>query len=456
MDKIEEAFRLYQNGANIFITGAGGTGKSTLIRRIIEDAKLRGYDDAEIAVTALTGCAAILLDCGARTLHSWAGIGLCNSNDDRVIASVLNNKRVKKNWKRTRLLIIDEISMMSARLFSLLTRIARQIREISAGFGGIQIILCGDFYQLPPVFNNDTSRFLSDSEKMESKLFAFESKYWNEVITNTILLTHTFRYSDESYSRMLSKLRLGEISRKNCDRLSQCMTKYSKYLLTNKNELEIKPTIIFPKKAQVEEVNNCEYNALDTIERRFQLNKHYDLEVKIKHYIMPSAVEMENEIQYLIKNGMFDELVRIKPGCQVMCIINIMDDRENIIICNGSRGIIRDINPDTGNPIVEYDTGIIREMTREIWASDKFPNVGVSQIPLILCWAISIHKSQGITLDSAIIDIGSDIFAPGQAYVALSRVRSYNGLYLSAFSPAKIRIDKKVAEYYRGLNMRLL
>lgn len=451
MDKIEEAFQLYQSGASIFITGAGGTGKSTLIRRIIEDAKSRGYDDAEIAVTALTGCAAILLDCGARTLHSWAGIGICNNSDDRVITGVLNNKRVKKNWKRTRLLIIDEISMMSARLFSIITRIARQIWNSHGSFGGIQVILCGDFYQLPPVFNNDTSRFLSDSEKEESRLFAFESKYWDEVVQHTILLSHTFRYSDESYSRMLSKLRLGEISKKNCDRLTACMNKYGEYL-KGVDRLSIKPTIIFPKKAQVDAVNNREYDALDTIERLYQLNKHYDLEVKTQHYIMPSAVEMENEIQYLVKNGMFDETVKIKPGCQVMCIVNIMDDRNNIIICNGSRGIVREIKAETGNPIVEYDTGIIREMGREIWASDKYPNVGVSQIPLILCWAISIHKSQGITLDSAIIDVGSDIFAPGQAYVALSRVRSYSGLYLSAFNPTKIRIDKKVAEYYRGLS----
>jgi len=137
----------------------------------------------------------------------------------------------------------------------------------------------------------------------------------------------------------------------------------------------------------------------------------------------------------------------------VMCIINIKSDQGDILICNGSQGIIIDFCEFTGCPKVKYNNGIEMIMTRHIWSSDKIPGIGISQIPLILSWALTIHKSQGATLDAAEIDVGSGIFECGQTYVALSRVKSLDGLYLTSFDAKRIRINKKVKEYYESLTL---
>jgi ATP-dependent DNA helicase PIF1 len=136
-----------------------------------------------------------------------------------------------------------------------------------------------------------------------------------------------------------------------------------------------------------------------------------------------------------------------------MCIINIKTEQNDILICNGSQGIIKEFCSVTGSPKVKYNNGIEMIMTRHIWASEKIPGIGVSQIPLILSWALTIHKSQGASLDNAEIDVGSGIFECGQTYVALSRVRSLNGLYLTSFDVKKIRINKKVKEFYESLRI---
>ena len=136
-----------------------------------------------------------------------------------------------------------------------------------------------------------------------------------------------------------------------------------------------------------------------------------------------------------------------------MCIINIKSDQGDILICNGSQGIIKDFCELTGMPNVKYNNGIEMYMMRHVWLSDKIPGIGVSQVPLILSWALTIHKSQGSTLDAAEIDVGSGIFECGQTYVALSRVKSLNGLYLTSFDVGKIKINKKVKEFYESLKL---
>jgi ATP-dependent exoDNAse (exonuclease V) alpha subunit len=136
-----------------------------------------------------------------------------------------------------------------------------------------------------------------------------------------------------------------------------------------------------------------------------------------------------------------------------MCIINIKSDQGDVLICNGSQGIIIDFCPTSGYPKVKYNNGIEMIMMRHIWESDKICGIGVSQVPLILSWALTIHKSQGATLDAAEIDVGSGIFECGQTYVALSRVKSLDGLYLTSFDAKRIRINKKVKEYYEALTL---
>jgi ATP-dependent DNA helicase PIF1 len=150
---------------------------------------------------------------------------------------------------------------------------------------------------------------------------------------------------------------------------------------------------------------------------------------------------------------MCEKEMKIKIGAQVMCIINIKSELGDVLICNGSQGIVQGYCEVTGSPKVKFNNGIERIMTRHVWESDKIPGIGVSQIPLILSWALTIHKSQGATLDAAEIDVGSGIFECGQTYVALSRVKSLEGLYLTSFDAKRIRINKKVKEYYDSLKL---
>jgi ATP-dependent DNA helicase PIF1 len=163
--------------------------------------------------------------------------------------------------------------------------------------------------------------------------------------------------------------------------------------------------------------------------------------------------DIQLELDFLAGNLMCEKEMKMKIGAQVMCIINIKSDQGDVLICNGSQGIIIDFCPTSGYPKVKYNNGIEMIMMRHIWESDKICGIGVSQVPLILSWALTIHKSQGATLDAAEIDVGSGIFECGQTYVALSRVKSLDGLYLTSFDAKRIRINKKVKEYYEALTL---
>jgi hypothetical protein len=163
--------------------------------------------------------------------------------------------------------------------------------------------------------------------------------------------------------------------------------------------------------------------------------------------------DIQLELDFLAGNLRCDKEMKLKIGANVMCIINIKSEQGDILICNGSQGIITEFCEFTGYPKVKYNNGVEMIMMRHIWESDKIPGIGISQIPLILSWALTIHKSQGATLDAAEIDVGSGIFECGQTYVALSRVKSLNGLYLTSFDAKRIRINKKVKEYYESLKL---
>ncbi len=161
--------------------------------------------------------------------------------------------------------------------------------------------------------------------------------------------------------------------------------------------------------------------------------------------------DIQLELDFLSSNLMCEKNMKMKVGAQIMCIINIKSELGDILICNGSQGIITEFCPLNGFPKVKYNNGIEMVMCPHVWSSEKIPGIGVSQVPLILSWALTIHKSQGATLDAAEIDVGSGIFECGQTYVALSRVKSLNGLYLTSFDARRIRINKKVKEFYESL-----
>jgi len=434
------AFDKYVCGDNIFITGPGGAGKSALIRMIYADAYKKFKD---IHVTAMTGCASILLNCKAKTLHSWAGIGLGNGTTEYLINKIRKNKFLKAIWKQTDILVVDEVSMLSLKLFEMLNAIGKAIRTNSKPFGGIQLIFSGDFFQLPPV---------GDKDEPDTQRFCFESAEWNDVFHPScqIQLIKIFRQTDEIYSTILNQIREGKIKRKSNDLLLEYVAR------PFDEKLIAEPTKLYPTKNKVEQINIAKMTILTGEEREYKIKYIKDIEMtkteKLKRLEFTDK-DIQVELDFLAGNLMCDKEMKVKIGAQVMCIINIKSEAGDVLICNGSQGIIQSYCEISGCPKVKYNNGIEMVMARHVWESDKIPGIGVSQVPLILSWALTIHKSQGATLDAAEIDVGSGIFECGQTYVALSRVKSLDGLYLTSFDAKRIRINKKVKEYYEALSL---
>jgi ATP-dependent DNA helicase PIF1 len=222
------------------------------------------------------------------------------------------------------------------------------------------------------------------------------------------------------------------------------------------SSLIVEPTKLFPLKSMVEHINTVKMNAIVAEEKVYEIKNVTDIKItptEANQFTNYTEQAIEAELKYLAGNLMCEKEVRLKVGSQVMCIVNIKSETGNgLDICNGSQGLVTSFCPATGYPIVKYNNGIVKMMQRHVWQSEKIPSVGVTQIPLILAWALTIHKSQGASLDAAEIDVGNNVFACGQTYVALSRVKSLDGLYLKSFDVQRIQIDKKVRTYYEGLS----
>lgn len=443
----QTAYYKFCEGKNLFITGPGGTGKTHLIRSFVEHA---ATINKTIAVCAMTGCASVLLNCNARTLHSWSGIKLAKGKKSAIIASVVNNPKLVKTWRRTNILILDEVSMLSKKIFEIIEEIGRIVRKSNSPFGRMQVIFTGDFYQLPPVGTDGDP----DTER-----FCFESPSWHQVFSteNHIELKTIFRQTDPIYIDILLQIRAGELNEESKRLLQTYVTR--DYDPENHNGCI--PTKLFPLRVKADYVNTTMFSKIKEKEYVFEAVRRNDCLTYLESTKpIPSAIlskcakmatsEIEYEFDQLLNNTACSQILRLKKGVAVMCTVNL--DMDNSI-CNGSQGIITDIIERNGinYPIVRFSNGITKTISPHFWQSEEYPTIAVGQYPLCLAWALTIHKIQGATLELAEIDIGQNIFEFGQTYVALSRVQSLQGLYLSAFNPQKIMANPIVKAFYQRI-----
>lgn len=446
------ALQQFSEGKNLFITGPGGTGKTKLIHHLVENAKTAGKP---FQVCAMTGCAAILLSCNARTIHSWSGIKTARGPVDAVVAAVLRNKRTVATWRKIKILIIDEVSMMSEKIFNILNEIGKKSRRSILPFGGIQIVFTGDFYQLPPV---------PTAGEPATEKFCFESVDWPTVfpLKNHIQLVTMFRQTDPLYIDILQQIRVGELTEEN----KKILQGYVKREYDPAKHNDCILTKLFPIRSKADYVNQAQFAKIAEEEYTFECIKKTDCSTYIENNIPLSleammkcrALEQKDidfELETLLSNTGCNESIALKKGCAVMCTVNI--DMESGI-CNGSQGTIIGVTttgsgPGLGEalPIVKFSNGQVRTIQRHYWQSEEYPTIAIGQIPLTLAWALTIHKIQGATMSMAEIDIGQAVFEYGQTYVALSRIQTLEGLYLSAFHAHRIRANPKVTEFYKNI-----
>jgi ATP-dependent DNA helicase PIF1 len=462
------AFAKFKEGHNLFITGPGGTGKTRLIQYFVDYMKAPGGKapfETRIAhqVCALTGCAAVLLNCGAKTIHSWSGIRLGKGTKEDIVRRVIKNRFAIKSWRESDVLIVDEISMMSAKMFELLDEIGRLIRRNTKPFGGIQLVFTGDFFQLPPI---------PDSCDLSSSLFCFESPKWPQVFSreNCIQLTTYFRQSDPKYIEILQQVRTGKLSEENTAILQKCVHR----VYSPEDHGGIVLTKLFPVRQKVDYVNATMYASLKQEEVTFtytsKTNETFYLEstTPIPYELLEkcremSKPEMDFEIEQLLSSSQTEKQLNLKIGAAVMCTTNLNVDAG---ICNGSQGIVvgfsessvrQSLSISNANilvPVVRFANGRTMKIEPYIRQSDDYPTIVVSQIPLCLAWALTIHKIQGSTLQMAEMDIGKSVFEYGQTYVALSRIKSLDGLYLSEFNPHRIKANSDVVAFYESFPKR--
>ncbi len=415
----QRAFAAIQEGRNIFLTGPAGTGKSYLLQHILENLKGK-----RIALTAMTGCAALLISTPthkAKTLHSWAGIGLGKESSIELCKKIRATYPVMKKWLCTDLLVIDEISMMTPDLLEKLNQIAKTLRKSEKPFGGIQVLFVGDFFQLPPISREGDTKF------------AFESPQWSEIIQSTIELSVINRQKDPQFQALLQEARKGKLSAPSVSLLKSRIIEWESE--------EIKPTMLYSRRADVDRINFQHLKELKgerhTYEAKFVIASKAPAGTTPPSPDNPVVKKMDTDASYVVE-------LELAVGAQVMLIVNLDIDEG---LANGSRGIVTGFS-ETNLPIVKFKNGRHITIDYHCWPLGDDEYVYRSQIPLQLAYAITNHKVQGATLDCALIDIGSTVFEYGQAYVALSRVKSIDSLYVKSLDQRVIKAHPKVVKFY--------
>ena len=419
-----EAWKKMCSCENIFVTGSGGTGKSMLVHLFVE--RMKGYNrqkGTEIAVTSTSGTSAVHIK--GKTIHSFFQLGIRKWATQDYVDMVNESPWIRIKWQKLQILIIDEISMMHPWMFDMLEEAAREIRGIDDYFGGVQVILTGDFLQLPCV---------------KSAKFCFESEAWQKVIPSNkvVVLTEIARQDDPIFREVLNKIRVGTID----DQVKEVLES-RKNIKLNLNG--VKPTRIYTKNDDVDGINMKEMNSLLKDGRD---SYTYDME------IVELKARQQNKINNFRDHSNIPLGITLCVDAQVMLLANL--DVTNGL-ANGSRGVVIGFNDDE-LPIVRFINGMERVIDWHKWEieDNNKPIFEAYQIPLRVAYAITAHKSQSCTLDSIQADL-ANLFEYGQAYVILSRVRSLEGLSIvGEIKWEDIKASPKALEYYENLQIENL
>ena len=396
-----EALSILHTGANVFLTGEPGSGKTHTVNAYIAWLRSHGI---EPSITASTGIAATHV--GGMTLHAWSGIGIADRMTPELLDTIANKEHVAKRLQKAKVLIIDEVSMLSANVLSMVDEVVREVRhEPDRAFGGLQVVLVGDFFQLPPVSRS----------KVE---FAFKSPVWGKLNPLICYLTEQHRQEDGQFLSVLGAIRAGDWDHTHVSLITAREAEY--------DSIEEGVPQLFTHNADVDRINSEQLGKLPGSSKTFAM----------------SASGSTALAEALKRGCLSPETLILKEGAVVMATKN------NPVAgyANGTLGIVIGFERGTNNPIVETRDGRELTIAPAEWAVEEGGKVKakLTQIPLKLAWAITIHKSQGQSLDAAAMDL-SRSFEYGQGYVALSRVRSLAGVHLLGWSENALMVHPQVA-----------
>ena len=408
-----QALKILKTGVNVFLTGEPGSGKTHTVNQYVAYLRSHGI---EPAITASTGIAATHI--GGMTIHSWSGIGIksrLGKGDLRVIAT---NDYVKKRVGKAKVLIIDEISMLPPGTLQMIEAICREVKDSPQSFGGLQVVLVGDFFQLPPVVKNSFDESLDANLFDEAPArFAYDSFCWKEAEFTTCYLTEQYRQDDTELISLLSKIRSNSF-----DVLSLSLIKKRKIDSLKLPEYAPK---LFSHNIDVDAVND---RTLAKIPE----------EAKLFSMISKGQTAL---IKVMKKGCLSPESLYLKVGASVMFTKN--NQKEGFV--NGTLGVVEAFDDETEWPVVKLRNGRKITVAPADWTVEEDGKAKglLTQIPLRLAWAITVHKSQGISLDEAVIDL-SRVFEFGQGYVAISRVKRLTGIYMLGWNEMAFRVDPEV------------
>jgi len=387
-----------KSGSNVFLTGSAGAGKTYVLNQYIKYLKARKIP---VSITASTGIAATHLQ--GTTIHAWSGIGIKDSLSTRNLRELKEKKYLKKNIEKSKVLIIDEISMLHKRQFDLVNEVLRFFRETEDAFGGIQLVVCGDFFQLPPIGN---------ASEINKDKFCFMSQAWLDAKLTICYLTEQFRHTDSKLNGILNEIRSASVSANSIALLQSSI-----------DEIEAEePTRLYTHNLDVDRINS-----------------QHMAEIKGRKKVFKAKIKGNLKLAESIKRSiMAPESLELKKDAKVMFVKNNYEKG----YLNGSLGMVLNFNDD-GLPVIRLNNGVYIVAEPEDWRIEDETGkllVSYKQVPLRLAWAITVHKSQGMTLDSAVMDL-SKTFEKGQGYVALSRIKGLEGLQLKGFNATTLEVD---------------